>query len=63
MQSIYTVRASSWGALFDCSYRWEGIHLLKLRNVVGLRAALGTAIHAGTAVFDQSRLDGTGLTA
>lgn len=63
MQSIYTVRASSWGALFDCSYRWEGIHLLKLRNVVGLRAALGTAIHAGTAAFDQSRLDGAGLTA
>lgn len=58
-----TVRASSWAGLFDCAYRWEGIHLLKLRNVVGLRAALGTAIHAGTAVFDQSRLDGSGLTA
>lgn len=62
-QRIYPVRASSWGALFDCSYRWEGIHLLKMRNVVGLRAALGTAIHAGSAVFDQSRLDGAGLTA
>ncbi|WP_175920352.1 RecB family exonuclease [Burkholderia pyrrocinia] len=60
--SVYTVRASSWGALFDCAYRWEGIHLLKMRNVVGLRAALGTAIHAGTAVFDQARLDGSGLT-
>ncbi|TDV39563.1 PD-(D/E)XK nuclease superfamily protein [Paraburkholderia caballeronis] len=60
--SVYTVRASSWGALFDCAYRWEGIHLLKMRNVVGLRAALGTAIHAGTAVYDQSRLDGIGLT-
>ncbi|WP_069705221.1 RecB family exonuclease [Burkholderia seminalis] len=60
--SVYTVRASSWGALFDCAYRWEGIHLLNLRNVVGLRAALGTAIHAGTAVFDQARLDGSGLT-
>ncbi len=57
------VRASSWAGLFDCAYRWEGIHLLKMRNVVGLRAALGTAIHAGTAVFDQSRLDGAGLTA
>jgi len=61
--SVYTVRASSWGALFDCAYRWQGIHLLGMRNVVGLRAALGTAIHAGTAVFDQSRLDGAGLTA
>lgn len=58
-----TVRASSWSGLFDCAYRWEGIHLLKLRNVVGLRAALGTAIHAGTALFDQGRLDHAGITA
>jgi hypothetical protein len=58
-----TVRASSWAGLFDCAYRWEGIHLLKLRNVVGLRAALGTAIHAGTAAFDTSRLSGSGVTA
>ncbi|MGX5879445.1 PD-(D/E)XK nuclease family protein [Burkholderia gladioli] len=61
--SVYKVRASSWGALFDCAYRWEGIHLLKMHNVVGLRAALGTAIHAGTAVYDQGVLDGSGLTA
>lgn len=58
-----TVRASSWAGLFDCAYRWEGIHLLGMRKVVGLRAALGTAIHAGTAVFDQARLDGAGLSA
>jgi hypothetical protein len=49
--------------LFDCAYRWEGIHLLGLRNVVGLRAALGTAIHAGTAVFDQARISGDSVTA
>lgn len=61
--SSITIRASAWAGLFDCAYRFEGIHLLGLRNVVGLRAALGTAIHAGTAVFDQSRLDGSGLTA
>jgi hypothetical protein len=58
-----TVRASSWAGLFDCAYRWEGIHLLKLRNVVGLRAALGTAIHAGTAVFDTARITGDSVTA
>ena len=58
-----TVRASSWAGLFDCAYRWEGIHLLGLRNVVGLRAALGTAIHAGTAAFDQARLTGETVTA
>lgn len=58
-----TVRASSWPGMFDCAYRWEGIYLLGMRNVVGLRAALGTAIHAGTAAFDQGRLDGSGVTA
>lgn len=56
-----TVRASSWPDLFDCAYKWEGIHLLGMRNTVGLRAALGTAIHAGTAVFDQGRLDDSGV--
>ncbi len=58
-----TIRASAWAGLFDCAYRFEGIHLLKMRNVVGLRAALGTAIHAGTAAFDQGRLDASGVTA
>lgn len=57
------IRASSWSGLFDCAYRWEGIHIQGMRNVVGLRAALGTAIHAGTAAFDQSRLDGSRATA
>lgn len=58
-----TVRASSWAGLFDCAYRWEGIHLLGMRNPAGLRASLGTAIHAGTAVFDQGRLDNAGISA
>ena len=57
------VRASSWAGLFDCAYRWEGIHIRGLRNIVGLRAALGTAIHAGTAVFDQARISGDPVTA
>lgn len=56
--SDFTVRASSWGALFDCAYKWEGEHLLGMRRPSSLRAALGTAIHAGTAAFDQARLDG-----
>lgn len=56
------VRASSWAGLFDCAYRWEGIHLLKMRNTVGLRAALGTVIHAGSAVFDQARISGDTVT-
>jgi len=58
-----TIRASSWAGLFDCAYRWEGIHLLGMKNTVGLRAALGTAIHAGTAVFDQAKITGDTVTA
>jgi len=53
-----TIRASSWGALFDCAYKWEAEHLLGMRRPSSLRASLGTAIHAGTAAFDQARLDG-----
>jgi hypothetical protein len=58
-----TIRASAWPGLFDCAYRFEGIHLKGMRNVVGLSAVLGTAIHAATAVFDQGRLDRSGITA
>jgi hypothetical protein len=57
------VRASSWGRLFDCAHAWEGEHLLGLRRPSGLRATLGTAIHASTAAFDQSRLDRTNISA
>jgi hypothetical protein len=56
--SITAVRASSWGSLFDCAYRWEAEHLLKMRLPSGLRAQLGTAIHASTAAFDAGRLPG-----
>lgn len=57
MKSIVTIRASSWAALFDCAYKWEGEHLLGMRRPSSLRASLGTAIHAGTAAFDQARMD------
>lgn len=50
------VRASSWGSLFDCAYRWEGTHLLGMNKPSGLRALLGSALHASTAAFDQARL-------
>lgn len=55
---VTTVRASSWGSLFDCAYRWEGQHLLGIRKPSGLRAQLGTAVHASTAVFDRGRITG-----
>lgn len=53
-----TIRASSFGSWFDCAYRAEGIYLLGMRNTVGMKAVLGTAIHAGTAAFDTARLTG-----
>lgn len=53
-----TVRASSWGALFDCAMKWESDHILGMRKPGGLRAQLGTAIHASTAAFDSGRLPG-----
>jgi hypothetical protein len=56
--SITSVRASSWGSLFDCAHRWEGEHLLGMRKPSGLRAQLGTAIHASTAAFASGRLPG-----
>lgn len=62
-QPSITIRASAWAGLFDCAYRFEGIHLLGLKNIVGLRAKLGTSIHAGTAVFDQARITGETVTA
>ena len=34
-----------------------------MRSAAGIRAALGTAIHAGTAVFDQARITGDTVTA
>jgi len=51
------VRASSWSRLFDCAYAWEGEHLLDYRKPAGMRALLGSSLHHGTAVFDQSRID------
>lgn len=55
MQPI-TVRASSIGALFDCPARWISINIEKRRTPTRSTAAIGTAIHAGTAVFDSDRV-------
>ena len=60
---LMTIRASALADLFDCQARFYW------RNIVGLRmpssgaAHLGTALHRSTAVFDQGRIDGAGVTA
>lgn len=53
------VRASSLGELFDCPARFEAKHLLNMRGPTSGKAQLGTAIHAGSAAFDQAILDGS----
>ena len=58
-----TIRASSLPELFDCPARWEAKHIRGLRLPKSGAAQLGTAVHAGTALYDQSRLDGSDLTA
>lgn len=60
--NVFTVRASSWGRLFDCAHAWEGTHILGMKKPAGMRALLGTAVHAGTAAYDLARLEGNPCT-
>lgn len=55
--SVIKVRASSFGGLMDCAHSWEWTHLYGNRKPVGIRAVLGTALHASTAVFDRATID------
>lgn len=56
--NMITIRASSLAEMFDCPARWEAKHLLGMKNPASGAARLGTAIHASTAMFDESRLPG-----
>lgn len=59
--SLITIRASSWGDLMDCAYRWEGKHVQGMQRPAGVRALLGSAFHHATAEWDTSHLNGTPL--
>lgn len=61
-KSIIAIRASSLSDLFDCPARWEAKHILGMSTPTSGAAALGKAVHASTAMFDQSTIDGAGLT-
>lgn len=61
--STVTIRASSFGSLFDCAYRFEGEQIMKLYRPSSMRAWLGTSIHASTAAFDQAKLSGSPISA
>lgn len=56
--NVYRIRASSFGELFDCALRWQSKHLDGLTMPNSPRALIGTGVHAGTAVFDLSRVNG-----
>ncbi len=60
---IAVVRASSWGELFDCAARWHFKNVLGLRLPSSGQAALGTALHKGTAVYDGGRSLGVDVNA
>lgn len=53
-----TIRASSFGSLFDCPARWIATHIEGRRVPQNGKAALGQALHAGTALFDAERVNG-----
>lgn len=58
MSEPIVIRASSFGSLFDCPSRWLAIHVERMPSPSTGKAALGTAIHAGTAAFDTDRVNG-----
>ncbi len=60
---IVPIRASSLPHWQDCAARAAAIHLDGKRSPTPGVAALGTAIHASTAVYDRSTLMGDGVTA
>ena len=62
MNSMVIIRASSLPHLFDCPARWAAIHIEGRRMPSNGKATLGRAVHASTAVFDQSIIDGAGIT-
>ena len=56
---IITIRASSLPELFDCPARWEAKHIRGMRLPSSSNAALGKAVHAGTALYDGKRIEGS----
>jgi len=59
---IVQIRASALSDFLDCPARAEAKHLRGLRTPTTGGAALGSALHKSTAVFDRSTLEGQGIT-
>ena len=62
MSRLVAIRASSLPELFDCPARWEAKHIRGLRTPSSAASQIGTAIHAGAAAFDASRIVDGGIT-
>ena len=62
MREMIKIRASSLSELFDCPARFEAKYVKGLRLPASDAALLGTAVHAGAALFDQSIIAGNPLT-
>lgn len=60
---VITIRASAVSDFFDCPARAEAKHLLGKMCANTGASALGTAVHAGTALFDKARLEGNPILA
>lgn len=60
--AIVTIRASALSTLFDCPARFEARHIRGLTLPRTGKAQLGTAVHASTAAYDSSTLEGRGIT-
>lgn len=57
-----TVRASSWPDLMDCPARWYAKNIENKYTPSGPAALIGTALAKSSAVFDESRMEGRGIT-
>lgn len=62
MQQIIKIRASSLSEVFDCPARWAAKYIDNVKMPTNSKALLGTSVHASTAIYDQSVLDGSGIT-
>ena len=60
MSNPINIRASSIASFFSCPKRWAAIHIDGVPQLPSTApAAIGSAVHEGTAVFDKAIMDGS----